>query len=202
MTTDPDRLVPLIAVERRLLDHVMDLLQTAGVTPSTADPVPAGESETSTHPIAILVPLTQWDRAAATIDLVFPGMRPPTAGGTGGRLSERLVRRGDWPQPQSPAPPAASSEAQPSPISGIDPSIDDYIPPPPPPLPQTDAITRAAWLAAISGPLLLVISAVFSLGATASGIGLTAFLCGFGVLVARMPNRAPQDDGWDDGAVV
>lgn len=77
-----------------------------------------------------------------------------------------------------------------------------YQPPPPPPLPRTDRLGRAAWIAVIAGPIVALVGSV--LGATswvASG-GLGAFIAGFVVLVARMPERRRQDDGWDDGAVV
>jgi hypothetical protein len=33
-------------------------------------------------------------------------------------------------------------------------------------------------------------------------LAIVAFLGGFVTLVARMRDRAPHDDGWDDGAVL
>jgi hypothetical protein len=79
-----------------------------------------------------------------------------------------------------------------------------FVPPPPPPLPETDRITRLAWAAMLGGPGLLVIAALLNIGLdrVVVGVALIAFLGGFGTLIARMRDRPPQDDGWDDGAVL
>lgn len=77
-----------------------------------------------------------------------------------------------------------------------------FEPPEPPPLPRADAITWAAWLGVIGGPLALLLltalgwsSAVLVVGATA------AFVGGFALLVSRMRTQRDPDDP-DDGAVV
>lgn len=80
--------------------------------------------------------------------------------------------------------------------------LEGYQPPVPPPLPRTDRLGRAAWLGVILGPLAALIGSVLDAAAWVAAAGLGAFAVGFVVLVARMPERRRQDDGWDDGAVV
>lgn len=79
-----------------------------------------------------------------------------------------------------------------------------YVPPPPPPLPETDAITKIAWLALFGGPAYLLLSA--ALGWHLQGwmlfAAVAAFIGGFVALVVRMGDGPPNDSGWDDGAVI
>lgn len=77
-----------------------------------------------------------------------------------------------------------------------------FIPPEPPPLPRADAITWAAWVGVIGGPLVLL--ALTALGRSSSvlvGLSAAAFLSGFAVLITRMRSHRDPDDP-DDGAVV
>lgn len=79
--------------------------------------------------------------------------------------------------------------------------LDRFVPPPAPPLPRTDALTRAAWVAAIGSPTawisLSMLGWVWQSWQLASLAA--AFLGGFGILVSRM--RQDHDEP-DDGAVV
>jgi len=81
---------------------------------------------------------------------------------------------------------------------------DHFQPPTPPPVPLPDAISRAAWAAVLGGPLFLIIATIFDLDIAGwpGLLGLGAFVGGFVTLVARMPDRPPNDLGGDDGAVV
>ena len=80
---------------------------------------------------------------------------------------------------------------------------DRYHPPEPPPIPRpADTIARFAWAGALGGPVLLVITTVFSLGTFIAGIGVLASVAGFITLVARMEDRGSADDRPDGGAVV
>jgi hypothetical protein len=110
-----------------------------------------------------------------------------------------------------PRPPLSSrllrSEAtpvEPAPREEPDDPEDHFVPEPPPPLPETDPITRLAWAALLGGPTILVLAALlgFVLDRWVQGLAVIAFLGGFGTLIARMRDRAPTDDGWDDGAVL
>jgi hypothetical protein len=127
-------------------------------------------------PVAEDAAETDSDRDTADL----PAERPP--------LSSRLLR-------SKPSDDSAPVE---------DDSEGHYVPPPPPPLPETDRITRLAWAAMLGGPALIVLAALLHIGldSTIVVIALVAFLGGFGTLIARMRDRAPQDDGWDDGAVL
>lgn len=86
-----------------------------------------------------------------------------------------------------------------------DPDADEhYTPPAPQPLPKLDRIARAAWAGVIAGPVLVVVAALAGLTLPGWVLALAglAFAGGFATLVARAKDRARQDDGWDDGAVV
>jgi hypothetical protein len=79
-----------------------------------------------------------------------------------------------------------------------------YQPPTPPPVSLPDPLTRFAWAGVLGGPLFLLVATMF--GVDISGwlglFAIGAFVGGFVTLVARMPDRAPDDLGGDDGAVV
>ena len=77
-----------------------------------------------------------------------------------------------------------------------------FVPPDPPPLPRADAITWAAWIGVIGGPLLLLLVTVLGVGSSIFVLMAAAgFLGGFAVLLTRMRSqRDPYDP--DDGAVV
>ena len=208
----------LVAVENDLAEHVVDLLAAAGIVAVTSA-APQGPLRT------IAVPAAQLERARATLDLVLPGLLAEESGellppAEPPRLSGRLIRRSDWTsdaladgpaqQPWSGlvdgraafAGPLTPSESDPGPAA-IEPLDDgDYLPPAPPPIPRGDSVSRFAWLGAIGGPILMVLTALLNLPSVLAATGLAGFIVGFGVLVARMPNRARQDDGWDDGAVL
>lgn len=211
----------LVAVEADLAPHVVDLLDTAGIAAATA---PVRESHREL--VAITVAARDQERARATLDLVLPGLledgaeepvEDAAARDHGSPLAGRLIRRSDWTTDADDAPPerrpaprlidgrrafaeavgaaAASSADEPD-------EDDDFIPPEPPPIPRGDTISRFAWLGAVCGPILMVLTALIDLPSPVAAIGLAGFVTGFGVLVARMPDRARTDDGWDDGAVL
>jgi hypothetical protein len=81
---------------------------------------------------------------------------------------------------------------------------DHFQPPTPPPVPLPDTISRAAWAAVLGGPLFLIIATIFDfdIAGWPGLLGVGAFVGGFVTLVARMPDRPPNDLGGDDGAVV
>lgn len=126
--------------------------------------------------------------AAEDIDPV----EPPVGSG----LSSRLVRRDDsW---DDGFDDFSAGEL----LDGGD--SDHFVPPPPPPLPEVDPVTRLAWAGVLGGPILVLLIAVLGLQIEPWVIllALLAFCGGIGTLVARMSDRPPHDDGWDDGAVV
>ncbi|UGY90913.1 hypothetical protein [Streptomyces gobiensis] len=78
---------------------------------------------------------------------------------------------------------------------------DRFIPPEPPPLPQTDAVTKFAWLAVLGGPALLFGTVLFQQEMTwwITTLGIGGFLGGFGTLIARMRDDRDDDDFGDPG---
>lgn len=228
--TDPDpqpRTIRLVAVEHDLAEHVIDLLDAAGIV---AVPVAGSGPEDALTTIA--VDEAQAEHARATLDLVLPGLLAEEATGpspdtAAPRLSGRLIRRSDWTTDATRAVSGPAGEEPEGTGAGHHRLIDgrqafaealdpgegspayhdpaeeaDYIPPPPPPIPRGDTISRFAWLGAVGGPILMVLTALLDLPSTVAAVGLTGFVIGFGVLVARMPDRGRTDDGWDDGAVL
>jgi hypothetical protein len=115
-------------------------------------------------------------------DVASPDAAPPALGG--------------------PAPSPADPSGLPAPTAarGAD---DHFVPPPPPPLPRLDTIAKAAWIAVLGAPLLLLAAVVFRIDVTGTrGLVLVgAFVAGFVTLVARMRDD-DEDSGWHDGAVV
>lgn len=210
------RRIRLVAVEEDLAGHVVDLLGVAGID---------AERQRDGGLTEILISPAEEQRARATLDLVLPGLLAEESGellateepGDRQPLSGRLIRRSDWTseptadKPEDAAEPwlqdgrAAFLESvgRGSPAPPEEPDTgDDFVPPEPPPIPRAGTATRFAWLGAIGGPILLVLAAILSLPSPVAVLGLAGFVIGFGVLVARSPDRARQDDGWDDGAVL
>jgi hypothetical protein len=207
----------LVTVEADLAPHVVDLLDTAGIAAATA-PVREGPREL----VAITVAAKDQERARATLDLVLPGLLEESAEDAaaqdrGSPLAGRLIRRSDWTSDVDDAP--AERQRAPRLIDGrrafaeaVGAAVarsadepdedDDFIPAEPPPIPRGDTVSRFAWLGAVGGPILMVLTALIHLPSPVAAIGLAGFVTGFGVLVARMPDRPRTDDGWDDGAVL
>ncbi|MFE7318593.1 hypothetical protein ACFU7T_36660 [Streptomyces sp. NPDC057555] len=97
--------------------------------------------------------------------------------------------------------------------SAREPSDDDFdaadeghfTPPEPPPLPQADATTKFAWIAAVGGPLLLIGTVVLQQPVTwwIAVLGIGGFLGGLATLFARMNDDRDEDDDLPgSGAVV
>lgn len=80
---------------------------------------------------------------------------------------------------------------------------DHFVPPPPPPVPRLQQATLAALVCIAVGAMLLVAPGVLDLGVDVSFVlGVFAIVGGVGMLVFRMRERPPFDEGPDDGAVV
>jgi len=203
--------VRLVAVEPDLATHVIDLLDAADIL---AWPVDQGALT------QVMIPANELQRASATLDLVLPGLLaeesgellPPDEAAAGpGPLSGRLLRRSDWGPAQPQAPPVQDGRRVFDEIRlgghlEDDPDYDwddeGFEPPEPPPIPRGDTVSRFAWLGAIGGPILMTLSVLLQLPSEVAMVGLGGFVAGFGVLVARMPERARKDDGPDNGAVL
>lgn len=197
----------LVTLEADLADHVIDLLAAAGVL---ALDRPASGGLTT-----IVIRERDLATARATLDLVLPGLLAEESGHLldddgPKRLSDRLIRRTDWPAESAPRDGglldgrAAFADSVDGPLRpmGEAEDDDDFVPQPPPPIPRGDTVSRFAWLCVVGGPLIMLLALLVHLPGTVAAIGLGAFIAGFVVLVARMPDRARQDDGWDDGAVL
>lgn len=185
----------LCTVAPELLAHVRQLLADAGVD-SSSEPAADGR-------VHVLVEEADEEHAEAVIGLVLPQLLDDTS--RTGSLSDRLVRSED----DSTTLPGGLLDARPThgytdPLAEPDlTGGEDYVPPPPPPVPRPkDRLARAAWVAVILGPLLLVGVPVLGLPGYLTGLGLALFFGGFGTLIARMDDRHGRTEGGDDGAVV
>ncbi|MBA3419922.1 MAG: hypothetical protein H0U09_14715 [Geodermatophilaceae bacterium] len=80
---------------------------------------------------------------------------------------------------------------------------DHYLPPPPPPVPRLQRVTLYALALIAVGATLLVAPGALDLGTDFSFVlGVLGIVTGVGMLVFRMRERPPFDEGPDDGAVV
>jgi hypothetical protein len=84
------------------------------------------------------------------------------------------------------------------------PDDETFVPEPPPPLPRPEPHRQVAWLGLVSGPILLLLVALFHLNLPdwVAFLGVLGFIGGFIALVATMNDRDDGDWGPDDGAVV
>ncbi|MEP6666312.1 MAG: hypothetical protein ABJA81_07695 [Nocardioidaceae bacterium] len=84
------------------------------------------------------------------------------------------------------------------------PDDERFIPDPPPPLPALEPYKQLAWVGLIGGPVLMLVSVLFSLTLPTwvSLAAVAAFMGGFVTLVATMEDRIDPDGPSDDGAVV
>jgi hypothetical protein len=79
-----------------------------------------------------------------------------------------------------------------------------FVPDPPPPLPRPAPHRQVAWLGLVSGPILLILVALFGIRPPdwVAFLGVLGFIGGFIALVATMSDRDDGEWGPDDGAVV
>jgi hypothetical protein len=196
------------------LEHVQQLLQDAGLTPTTQveESAPGSTARSAQEPlVTIAVPAAQLEHAQAVVGLVLPELLQPTSDTI--RLSDRLIRQDEHPAAPNlldgrgafDATAATSSASQhpadttPEPYDFLE--DEEYVPPAPPAIPRPrDPVSRFAWGAVLLGPILLLVAALFGLSGSVSGLGLGLFVGGFVTLIIRH-EEAPRD-GWDDGAVV
>lgn len=175
------------AAEREAAER--DAAESDGAEPAGAGPDGAADA-----------PAGSVNEAADGADgaVAAPDGSSPEGAAAEGTAAEAVVNRldenGQWegPGPRDWAPEDDDDEGH-------------FIPPEPPPLPESDLITRFAWIAVIGGPLLLVACAIFDIDVTwwIATAGVGGFLGGFATLVLGM--RDGRDDEWTDpgsGAVV
>lgn len=188
-----------------LAEHVRQLLADAGVASQGAIPKPQPDAQpSSTNPpdsIYIVVASTDLEQARSVVGLVLPQLLEP--GSTSSNLSDRLVRSekpGIEPLPVWRGPEGSVLD---EPEDSLHDEDGNFVPPEPPPVPRPkDRVSRFAWAGVLLGPALVLVALVLDLGGLTTGIGIIMFFAGFITLVARTPDRAPQDDGWDNGAVL
>jgi len=167
-----------------------------GPPPGTGEPDPADRGPATT-PAAPPGPAP-----AAGSD---PGSQGPAAWRPAGPGRARIVRPA-VPPPDSPGRPAngAGAPAEPGGLpGGAQPDDERYVPPPPPPLPRLDPVAKGAWVALCGGPAYLLVATLagWQLPAWAALLAVIAFIGGFTVVVLRMNDGPPGDDG-GNGAVL
>ncbi|MEU7641841.1 hypothetical protein AB0C11_38435 [Streptomyces sp. NPDC039016] len=170
------------------------------------------------------------DRAAAPDGAAADGARADGVRPDGVRPDGAGADGADGDTPDSPVPrPADGAPADGSPsrpgsfvvfAPGVgprdwtpdEPSDDDFdetdeghfTPPEPPPLPTADTTTKFAWIAALGGPLLLILTVVLQQPVTwwIAVLGIGGFLGGLGTLFARMTNDRDDDEDVPGGGAV
>jgi hypothetical protein len=78
-----------------------------------------------------------------------------------------------------------------------------YVPPPPPPLPRLAAATIFALVLLAASIAVLAVGTQLGLDSDVSFLlGVGGILTGAGMLIMRLRARPPEEDDWDDGAIV
>lgn len=144
--------------------------------------------------------------AAPRLDAAAPGGRPPAF-----RDFDPLGLAGAVPAELSAAERQASAEtAGPGVEAGfpsgprdydVDPDDGEFVPEEPPSLAGTDPLTMLAWLAAVGGPVALLLSVMFWRSAPLLAIVaiVAAFVLGTVYLIMKLPQEKDEND---DGARV
>lgn len=197
--------VVLCRVPTGLAGHVKQLLADAGVESQGAIPKSESEprSETAGTPdfIFIVVAGSDLEQARSVIGLVLPQLLDTDSGVS--RLSDRLIRSEEPGIEPLPVWRGASGSVLDEAEDSLHDDEGNFVPPEPPPVPRPrDKVSRFAWAGVLAGPVLVLIAVVTNLGGLFTFMGIAMFFSGFLVLVARSPERAPHDDGWDNGAVL
>lgn len=200
-------LTVLCPVPAGLADHVVQLLADADVHSRKAtvrrtqeSPEPPPEPKPSDQ-FYIVIAKEDMDRANSVIGLVLPQLLDPDSESS--NLSDQLVRSEEtgikplavWRGP--------SGSVLDEPADELHDADGNFVPPEPPtvPLPR-DRLSRFAWAAVVLGPLLIIAAIVLNLDGFFAVAGIALGFTGFGTLIARAPDRAPPDGGWDNGAVL
>jgi hypothetical protein len=195
-------LAVLCPVPPGLADHVVQLLADADVAGQKAALRRGQEPlQQPPDPIYIVVQKQDMDRAKSVIELVLPQLLEPGSGSS--NLSDQLVRSEDtgikplavWRGP--------SGSTLDEPADELHDEDGNFVPPKPPPVPRPrDRVARFAWAAVVIGPFLVLAAILLNLDGFFIVIGIALGFAGFGTLIARVPDRAPPDSGWDNGAVL
>jgi hypothetical protein len=219
-----DDYAPLAEMERSVAADALLALREAGVAAYAVVPEPedtpgSGEGSGSGAPaqVSVFADRTALERAravvrdlapdalpaaeAAAVDEVawqqivsgFSATAPDPEHGTPATPAPRSADRGDDP----PAPPR-----EPHPLVRDD--EDHFVPEPPGPPPHLDRLGRLAWGGLFGGPLLLLAAMLLSWNPPRwlALLCVVGFVGGMVILVLRMKDRPPPDDGPDDGAVL
>lgn len=201
----PAAWVPLVEVDHRVSQPLLDSLEDAGVA-AYAEPRTVAAPVDRLH-----VDAARRDLAEAVVTAELPGLlaelAPPedevdpfdaiVAGW------DAVPEAATWPDAEDvrPARPVPPPEPVAAPVRRDE---DHFVPPPPPPLPPAQPVTRYAVLAMSAGIFVLV--ALPLLGTQPSHVlsvlGALCVLGGLGTLVWRMRDAPSVDDGPDDGAVL
>lgn len=207
----PAAWTPLLEVDSRVAEPLLDALEDAGVA-AYAEP-----RANAAHADRIHVDATRRDVAEGIVAAELPGL-----------LAELSPRHEDvdpfdaivaawdsvpetatWPEAED-VPPARRAEhpvAEPAPlpVRRRDPAEDHYVPPPAPPVKlPTEPATRLAIIALVAGIVLLVVLPLVGKPQSqpVQVLGAIAVLAGIGTLIYRMRDAPSVDDGPDDGAVL
>ncbi|CAN5248110.1 hypothetical protein BH20ACT5_BH20ACT5_14380 [soil metagenome] len=228
---DASAFVPLRDVDPRVGEHLLDVLRAAGIA-AYLEPASDVDSYTRTISLPSPPSDRLWvDRStrpeATSLVAEHTDDHPPTLRSRDGSASpddEQAIwaqivadygRDSDakvppWPvseddtdRPRPDPAPGPSTPREPSAVERPGDPDDHYQPPPPPPVPALSRHTLYALLLIALGATLLVAPGLLGVGPESGFIvGVLGIVGGVGLLVYRMRERPPFDDGPDDGAVV
>lgn len=228
---DASAFIPLRDVDPRVGEHLLDVLREAGIAAyleptSDVDAYTRAISLPSPPSDRLWVDRTTRPEAAVLVDEHADDHAPDPAAreraawaqivadfdrDTGAKVPPWPVSEDDdrrstaeerIPLDLSEDPPATTRREQVAQERRENPE-DHYQPPPPPPVPPLSRHTLYALLLIAAGATLLVAPGLIGVAGEAGFIfGVLGIVAGVGMLVYRMRERPPFDDGPDDGAVV
>jgi hypothetical protein len=205
----PAAWTPLVEVDHRAAQPLLDILEDAGVA-AYAEP-----QAQSTPVDRIHVDATRRDVAEAVVAAELPGLLAELGPGEVDLDPfDAIVAAWDavpesrtWPEAEDVRPARKPEVLEPdlSEVRRHDPAEDHYVPPPAPPVKYpSQPATRFAIVGIVLGLVALVVLPV--LGHVPSQgvqvLGAISILAGLGTLIYRMRDRPSVDDGPDDGAVL
>lgn len=207
---------PLRDVDPRVGEHLLDVLQAAGI-PAYLEP--SADVGPYTREVSLPSPPTdrlfvdrgRREEAGVLVDRHADehARQPVEAAPARADLDEdaewsRIVAAFEAEHGRTAVDEAPSDTPPPAPheLSVLDLPEEHYEPPPPPPLPAPSPTTLYAVLLVVGGLLLIGAPGVLRLSADVGLLlGVAAIAGGVAMLVSRMRERSTGDDG-DDGAVV
>jgi len=170
------------SMETKLPNRPLDRLFVDDQRTEQARGIVADETTTDTEPTATEPDFeASWQQVLTSLQSTPAHMTTPWPERENLTLSEREE---------------AYDEAQ---RAAADPEDEHFVPPPAPPLPK---LRPSTWAALVTMGLCVLVMATDFAGGSLDVLAFIVFVAAAASLIYNMRQGPPDDDGWDDGAVV